>query len=219
MSFGPSLVGTFTDGNTSASLSDFTGVIDWGDGSPNSVATFVSFGGGDFGVFGAHTYSSPDDFAVTTNVFDAGGSTTTVNATITVTDLPVSGAVNNFTAVEGKDTGTIVLATFTDPNTLATVASVTASLPVGGWGDGLPTAITTLTVTQIGVTPLTAATDPGDPIFEITGSHTYAEEGTFTVNINVTTIGGVVTALTRPGDGHSHRCPAHELKRHRDHRH
>ena len=92
----------------------------------------------------------------------------------------------------------IVLATFTDPNTLATVANVTASLPVNGWGDGLPTSVTTLTVIQIGVTPVTAATDPGDPIFEITGRHTYAEEGTFTVNINVTTSGGVVTALT-PG--------------------
>ncbi len=134
---------------------------------------------------------------------DVGGSRVTLTATagaatITVTDLPVTGAVNNFTAVEGQNTGTIVLATFVDPNTLATVADVTAFLPVGGWGDGKPTVDTTLAVQQIGVTPLTGATDPGDPIFEVLGSHTYTEEGTFTVNISVTTIGGVTTTLT-PG--------------------
>src|SRR5208337_2396280 len=107
-------------------------------------------------------------------------------------------AVRSFTAVEGQDTGTIRLATFTDPNTLATVADVTAFLPANGWGDGTPAAPVTLTVQEIGVTPLTSATNPGDPIFEVLGSHTYAEEGTFTVNISVTTLGGVTTALT-PG--------------------
>ena len=87
----------------------------------------------------------------------------------TVADLPVTGAVQNFTADEGTDTGMIVLATFTDPNTLATVANVTASLRRQRLGrrhaDG---ADTTLTVTQIGVTPLTAALHAGDPIFEVT---------------------------------------------------
>ncbi len=91
-----------------------------------------------------------------------------------------------------------MLATFLDLNTLATVADMTAFLPVGGWGDGTPTAVTTLAVQEIGVTPLTSPTDPGAPIFEVLGSHTYAEEGTFTVNISVETIGGVTTVLT-PG--------------------
>ncbi len=103
----------------------------------------------------------------------------------------MTGAVESFTAVEGQNTGTIVLATFEDPNTLATASSVTASLPIGGWGDTTPAASATLAVQQIGLDPTT-----GDPIFEVLGSHTYAEEGTYTVNINVTTSGGVTTALT-----------------------
>jgi PKD repeat protein len=49
----------------------------------------------------------------------------------------------------------------------------------------------TLQVQKIGATAT-------GTLFQILGSHTYAEEGTFTVNINVTTLGGVTTALT-PG--------------------
>ena len=99
-----------------------------------------------------------------------------------------------------------MLATFTDPNTLATVADVNATLAVGGWGDGTPTAAgVTLVVQQIGVTPLTSATNPGDPIFEVLGSHTYAEEtpaGTpDTLSVIITTLGGVTTTLTSPPGG------------------
>ena len=126
-------------------------------------------------------------------VEDVGGSVVTLTNTVDVTDLAVTDAVDNFGAVEGQNTGTIVLATFEDPNTLATTSSVTASLPAGGWGDGTPAASATLAVQQIGLDPST-----GEPIFEVLGNHTYAEEGTFTVNINVTTSGGVTTALT-PG--------------------
>ena len=50
-----------------------------------------------------------------------------------------------------------MLATFDDPNTLATVADVNATLAVGGWGDGTPTvAGVTLVVQQIGVDAATA---------------------------------------------------------------
>ena len=186
------LVGTFTAG-AGAAVGDFTGLIDWGDGSPISLASFVAEGGGVFDVFGSHTYARPGVFTVQTDVFDGDGAKVSLFATFTITDLPVTGAVRSFTAVEYENTGTIVLGTFENPNTLATVANVHATLPVGGWGDGTPTAVTTLAVTEIGLDPTT-----GDPIFQITGSHTYAEEGTFTLNISVTTSGGVVTALT-PG--------------------
>ena len=99
-----------------------------------------------------------------------------------------------------------MLATFTDPNTLATVADVNAALAVGGWGDGTPTAAgVVLVVQQIGVTPLTSATDPGAPIFEVLGNHTYAEETAAglpnTLSVIVTTLGGVSTTLTSPPGG------------------
>jgi hypothetical protein len=188
------VVGSFTDSNSGAAVTDFTGTIDWGDGSPNSVASFVKTGAGAFNATGNHTYAKPGAYTVTTNVVDDGGARTTLVSTFTITDLPVTGAVRNFGGVEGQDTGTIVLATFEDPNTLATVANVTASLPANGWGDNTPTAAqapVTLAVVQIGTDPAN-----GNPIFHVLGSHKYADEGTFTVNIDVTTSGGAVTHLT-----------------------
>ena len=81
---------------------------------------------GAFNVEGTHIYAKPGRFATTINVTDVGGSAVTLTGTATVTDLAVTGSTGNFTAVEGQNTGTFVLATFTDPNTLATVADVNA---------------------------------------------------------------------------------------------
>lgn len=182
-------VGAFTDGNTGSTTSDFTAVIDWGDGSPTSLGTFSSIGGVGFNVEGTHAYAKPGTYTTTAIVTDDGGSTLTISGTATITDQAVVLAVRNFTAVEGQNTGTIVLGTFSDPNPLATVSDVTATLIAGGWGDTTPGVPVTLAVRQIGGTAIST-------IFEITGSHTYAEEGTFTVSITVTTSGGVTTPVT-----------------------
>ena len=117
----------------------------------------------------------------------------TLTSVYTITDQMVTGAVNNFSGVEAQDTGTIALATYMDPNTLATVANEHATLPPNGWGDGTPGSAVTLTVSQIGVDSAT-----GDPIFRVFGNHKYAEEGAFTVNIIITTLDGTTTILT-PG--------------------
>ncbi|WP_143392959.1 beta strand repeat-containing protein [Fimbriiglobus ruber] len=191
-------VGSFTDGNPVAPVSDFTATIDWGDGAAASTGTISQPGGvgTPFDVSGSHTYAKPGVYTVTTHVVDDGGSTATLTATVTITDLAVTGSAKSFTAVEGQNIGQVVLTTFDDPNTLATVADVTATLAVGGWGDGTPSAAgVTLAVQQIGVDPAN-----GDPIFQIVGSHTYAEEtapgSPDALNVLVTTRGGVTTALT-----------------------
>ncbi len=208
-----SVIGTFTDSNTSAPASDFTAVIDWGDGSPTSIGTVVAgTTAGSFNVEATHTYAKSGSYTPTILLTQAGGPTTTLaspaTATITVTDLAVTGSTKNFTAVEGINTGAFVLATFTDPNMLATVADVTASLPVGGWGDGTPTSATgpgSLVVQEIGVTPLTSSTNPGAPIFEVLGSHTYTTAtaaGTpDALSVVITTLGGATTTLTSPAGG------------------
>ena len=128
---------------------------------------------------------SPATYSPTIVVHDVGGSVVTLatpnTAAISVSDAAVTGSTKNFAAVEGINTGMFVLATFTDPNSLATVANETASLAAGGWGDGTPGSATgpgSLVVQQIGVTPLTSATNPGGPIFEVLGSHTYLKEFT-----------------------------------------
>ena len=196
-------VGTFTDANLAAPTTDFTTTIDWGDGSPNSIGLVSNLGqpAGTFVVYGTHTYAKPGSYFVTTNVLDDGGSTTTLYATFNVTDLPVTGSTKSFTAVEGQNTGTFVLATFEDPNTLATLSDVKAELAMGGWGDMTPGGTgVQLTVQQIGVDPAN-----GQPVFAVLGSHTYAEETPpglpNTLSVIITTLGGAQTTLTSPPGG------------------
>jgi hypothetical protein len=205
---GSTIVATFTDANAFATIADYTTIIDWGDGSPESTGVVVATATpGVFDIEGGHTYAKPGVFTTLVTVHDDGGSEVVVTGSATVTDLAVSGAADNFTSVEGQSTGVFVLATFTDPNTLATVADVSAVLSVSGWGDSMPTgAGVPLVVQEIGVTPLTSATNPGAPIFEVLGSHTYKEETPAAtpdpLSVIVTTLGGVSTTISSPaGDG------------------
>jgi large repetitive protein len=185
------IVGTFTDANPTAPISDFWATINWGDGSPATTGLVTQPGGVGtaFDVTGSHTYATPGSYTTIISVSDDGGSRVTITGTATVTDLPVTGSVKNFTAVEGENTGAVVLATFSDPNPLATAADVAATIPVGGWGDGTPVSTTGLAIVQIGGSSTAS-------LFEVVGSHTYAESGSFTVHVTITTSGGVVTALT-----------------------
>ena len=130
-----SIIGSFTDANTAAAASDFTATIDWGDGSPTSVGSVVAgTAAGSFNVEATHTYAKPNATVIqpTIVVHEIGGSTitlpTTDTATITVTDAARDRLDQELLRGRGPDTGTFVLATFTDPNTLATVANVTATL-------------------------------------------------------------------------------------------
>jgi len=204
---GTTVVATFTDANTFATTADYTASIDWGDGSPASTGVLVATATpGLFDVEGGHIYAKPGVYTTLVTVHDDGGSQVVITGSATVTDLPVTGATHNFTTTEGLGTGLFVLATFTDPNTLATVASENATLAVGGWGDGTPgVAGITLVVQEIGVTPLTSATDPGAPIFEVLGSHVYTEETPAglpdTLSVIITTLGGATTTLTSPPGG------------------
>ena len=125
-------------------------MIDWGDGSATSLGTIVSAGGGVFDVEGTHAFAKPGVFDTSINVMDVGGSTVTLTGTATVTDAAPTGIPTTFTAIEGQSTGPIVLATITDPNPLATVSSLTASIV--NWGDGKPATPQPLTVVLIGAT-------------------------------------------------------------------
>jgi hypothetical protein len=203
-------VAAFTDANASATTADFTSIIDWGDGSPTSIGT-IAGSGGSFTVDGTHVYAKPGVYATTVIVHDANGSVVTLTGMATVTDQAVSLLSSpNFKTTVGTSTGEFVLFTFTDPDTLATVADVSATLSAHGWGDGTPaTAGLNLVVQQIGVTPLNSLTNPGAPIFEVLGSHTYTSTSPlgppatpFALSIVITTLGGVSTTLIDPaGDG------------------
>jgi hypothetical protein len=110
--FGNHTVATFTDANPAAPLSDFTAMINWGDGTP-ATAGAVSQPNGvgtAFVVQGNHTYPAGTHlFTITVSINDVGGSTapatSTATASFVVAGYPspiIAGATNNFT-VTAKD--------------------------------------------------------------------------------------------------------------------
>ncbi len=81
------LVATFTDENPFGTLSEFSAIIDWGDGSKSNGA--ISLSSGVYRVRGSHTYTtlSPTrTVAVTIN--SIGGSTAQARGTATIIDPP-----------------------------------------------------------------------------------------------------------------------------------
>jgi SdrD B-like domain/PKD domain len=75
---------TFTDANPGGSASDFTAVIDWGDGAPTSTGTISGPNGGPFTVTGSHTYDQLGPYTITITITDDGGATTTATAHVIV---------------------------------------------------------------------------------------------------------------------------------------
>jgi hypothetical protein len=77
-------VATFTDGNPNAPLSDFTAMINWGDGTPTTTVTVSINPSGGFMVTGTHTYARKGPYTFTVTIFDVDGSTLTLNGKATV---------------------------------------------------------------------------------------------------------------------------------------
>ena len=168
------VVGTFTDGFSGAPLSDYSGTIDWGDGT-TSPATFS--GSGPVSVSGTHTYEEEGTYALTVQVADDGGSTATLTATMNTADAALSaGPSQARNAVEGAAFSGSV-ATFTDADPHGTVTDYTATID---WGDG--------TTSAGGIS--------GSGPFTVLGTHVYEEEGTYSVNVYIADAGGSTTSVS-----------------------
>ena len=68
-------VASFTDADPSATPSDYTATITWGDGS-STPGTVTGPDGGPFTISGAHVYATTGKFNIITTVKDAGGAAT-----------------------------------------------------------------------------------------------------------------------------------------------
>jgi hypothetical protein len=164
-------VATFTDANAGAPASDFTAMIDWGDGTTTG-GTVTAAGGGAFNVTGTHTFGEEGNTShLSVVIHDVGGSSTTASSTGVVIDAPLSLTALAITGNEQTLT-TFTVATFTDTGQIDPLGDYSA---VVNWGDGTSSA---------GTVTLNGST------FTVTGSHTYGDEGHFTVSVSAKETGG-----------------------------
>jgi hypothetical protein len=153
---------TFTDANPFAQYSDFTGTINWGDGTALSSAAITGFDG-KFVISGSHAYATPpSSYPITITVYDAYGSTLTMNTSASVgkvyADRDVTLTVGTYQASDVNGTGN----------------GYNASI---SWGDG--SAATTGTINASGTT------------FTVSGGHFYVAPGNYDVVVTVTNAAGV----------------------------
>jgi hypothetical protein len=180
-------VARFQDAFTNAPLTDFTtaggrATINWGDGSQTVTGAVTQPGGVGtaFAVSGSHVYSDAGTYTVTVTLRDKGGSSATAMSTVTVADAPLSALGIALQLVEGRGFSG-QLGAFVDANPKATLATFTTG---GGsvtidWGDGSTVVPAILTQPQ----------GPGSA-FIVSGSHTYADEKSYTIHVAVMDHGG-----------------------------
>jgi hypothetical protein len=166
------VVASFTDADPLGTATDYTATIDWGDGTSADTGT-VSVNGSGFQVSGSHTYAEEGTGSVTVTITDAGGSTATANSTVTVADAALSTSGTTVAATEGQALAGAIVANFTDADPLGTATDYTATID---WGDG--------------TTDTGSVTSNGSGGFQVSGTHTYAEEGTNSVTVSIADLGG-----------------------------
>jgi hypothetical protein len=176
---------TFTPNPT---LDDYKATIEWGDGSATTTGT-ISLSGATFTVSGQHTYGEEGSYPITTTITHIGISTPVVGtanvaeAAVVATPVPVF-------AVECR-TNTVNVATFTDPggvepNPSDPNGTINDHYKIDSidWGDG------TALDTSSGTISLS------DSTFTVAGTHSYSEEGTYTVTTVIDHEGVLTTVQT-----------------------
>jgi len=174
-------IGSFTDSIGNELVSNYTAQINWGDGSPLSIGAITAQNpaAGLFNIAGGHTYASTGPFTVSLSIGDSDGDSGLLSGTANVTNA-ISGQINAGSAVEGAGFSNMVLANFTDAIAGQPVSNYSAQI---NWGDGSP--LTTGTISSTG---------PGQ--YAVSGSHTYIDEGNYTMSIALADSNGSSRTLT-----------------------
>jgi PKD repeat protein len=186
-------IGQFTDpgfdnplnigGETSET---FAFTIDWGDGTPLDTGPGTIDVPGNVGVLtsgsfdGAHTYTNPGVYTVSVTLSDDDGGLASGTFTVTVQNTaPVVVAAPNQTVNEGSLLSVANIGTFTD-SLVGQPQNYTFEI---NWGDGLPPATGPASVDAPG-----SHNAPTSGSFD--GSHTYADNGLYTVTLTLHTPDG-----------------------------
>jgi hypothetical protein len=170
----------FTDGNPSASPSDFTATINWGDNSGTEHGSIAASVDGVFSVQGSHTYSEDGIYTVQVTLTDADGNTATTTSTVAVGE------------VYAGEASSLTVASFTDSDQNTQASAYTATIY---WGDG---------------TESSGTVTGANGVFTVQGSHVYAVDsvdqggGVYQVLVTITDADGDVltgngtVAVVRP---------------------
>ncbi len=181
------LSATFTDANRNAPTSDFSGTINWGDGTLANpdITTFgssaVSGSGGSYTVSGSHQYAEEGPYAITVTINDVGGSTTSDSGSTTVADAPLTAGTVSATGGVALTTPTRLTATFTDANLAATSGDFSGTI---NWGNGDTTNFTSSAVRG----------SAGN--YTVSASHQYAAEGSYSITVTINDDGSSTTPDT-----------------------
>ena len=120
-------VGHIADGDPTATASDYTASLSWGDGV-TSAGTVSSASGGGFDVSGTHTYGTAGSDTVTLSVTKVNGRTATGTAAATVTSGTTTTTTTTPTTTTTTPTTTTAPSTTTAP-TPTPAAHVTFTAP------------------------------------------------------------------------------------------
>ncbi|MCP4168260.1 MAG: hypothetical protein GY759_20535, partial [Chloroflexi bacterium] len=154
-------------------LDTHTATIDWDDGSPVENIPVSQGTGGFGGLEGYHTYADDGGYNVQVCVTDNDNATGCTTKLVTVENVAPTVDAGPEQTVDEGETVHLAPAVFTDPGVLDTH---TATID---WDDG--SALETGTVTQ------------GAGFGSVDGSHTYKDDGIFSVRVCVTDNGSVPT--------------------------
>jgi hypothetical protein len=173
-------VASVRDTYTGDTTSSLAATINWGDGT-TSTGTLVTNGRGGFLVDGTHTYAVPGTYSVGITVTRNGGQTVSANGTASVADAPLEAyGFYSLYAWTGQATDQAV-AWFIDGNHIAEASDFTATI---NWGDG--------------TTSPGRLISQGYGMFDVAGTHTYAQAGNYTIQVTINDVGGSSASATSP---------------------
>ena len=190
-------LGTLADFEGTVAGRTYSATVDWGDGSAPTAATVDPMGWLDvwstgpatFSIDGTHAYAQAGDYTVKIDVADNQGdsaeTTTTVQASAPASGLILSADYVGSAAAGGP----IPAAPLASISNLAAGASASDFTATVDWGDGSPPTAGTV---------VADASIPGQPgsQFAVSGGHTYATPGLYSLTITVKGPDGSTSEVT-----------------------
>jgi hypothetical protein len=173
-------VATFTDPDPASTAAEYSATIDWGDATSTTPGTISGAPGGPFTVNGTHMYAEEGSYRVTVTITDVDNANNdaTVISTASVSDAPLTSKCA--TTPVSTQTYNGPTAIFTDQSSTGTLSDFSATI---SWGDASSSAGT-------------ISGGPGNVPYTVSGTHTYASTGTFSITTSIKDVGGSTTTST-----------------------